>query len=352
MQGTWGAIRFLSQTVPFFNARLQGAYKLGRGAFSDPRRFAAVTGAVAMASIALMLAYADDEDWKQREDWDRETFWWFKIGNTAYRIPKPFEIGALATIAERGLEAMVSDELTGKQFAERVWSIAMEQMSMNPMPQLFKPMVELWANRNSFTDRPIESMGMERLSVSERAGPNTSAVARALGAAGILSPVQIDHLVRAYFGWLGTHVVMTADFAARPMMSMPDKPAMKLDDYFVIGDFAKELPAAQSKYVTRLYDQGRKVQQAMADIRHYRQIGEMEKARELAEKNRESVMLYRVYSRAQRQLAEINKAIRMTQRSGSLTPQEKRERLDMLYDQRNRVAEITEQRNRALRAAS
>ena len=352
MQGTWGAIRFLAQTVPFFNARLQGAYKLGRGAVADPQRFAAVTGGVALASVALLLAYADDEDWKKREGWDRETFWWFKIGDTAYRIPKPFEIGALATIAERGLEAMISDELTGKQFAERVWSIAMEQMSMNPVPQLFKPMIELWANKDSFTDRPIESMGMERLSTAERAGPNTSAVARALGAAGILSPVQIDHLVRAYFGWLGTHAVMTADFAARPLMGMPEKPAMRLDDYFVLGDFAKGLPAHQSKYVTRLYDQGKKVQQAMADVRHYREIGELEKARELAEKNREEVMLYRVYSRAQRQLATINKAIRMTQQSNSLSADEKRQRLDMLYDQRNRVAEITERRSRALRAAS
>ena len=42
--GTFSAIRMLSQVVPFFNARLQGMYKLGRGAAADPARFAAVTG--------------------------------------------------------------------------------------------------------------------------------------------------------------------------------------------------------------------------------------------------------------------------------------------------------------------
>ena len=63
-----------------------------------------MVGAVALASITLMLAYQDDDDWKAREDWDRDAWWWFKIGETAYRIPKPFEVGAMGTIAERSLE--------------------------------------------------------------------------------------------------------------------------------------------------------------------------------------------------------------------------------------------------------
>lgn len=244
---------------------------------------------------------------------------------------------------------MISDELTGKQFAQRVWAIAMEQMSMNPVPQLFKPMVEIWSNKDSFTDRPIESMGMERLSTPERIGANTSGVARALGKPGILSPVQIDHLVRAYFGWLGTHAVMTADFAVRPALGMPDQPDRRLGDYFVVGDFARSMPEQQSKYVTRFYEQSKKVQEVMADIRHYREIGEMEKARELAEENREKVALYRTYTRVQRGLAEINKRIRLTQQSDALTSAEKRERLDMLHDQRNRLAELTERNARERR---
>jgi hypothetical protein len=69
-----------------------------------------------------LLAYKDDDDWKKREDWDRDNYWWFKIGDTAYRIPKPFEIGAIGTLAERSLELMISDEMTGKRFAQRMKS--------------------------------------------------------------------------------------------------------------------------------------------------------------------------------------------------------------------------------------
>jgi hypothetical protein len=95
LQGSWTAVRFLTQIVPFMNARLQGLYKLGRACKDNPARWATSLGAVALASIALLLAYKDDDDWKKREDWDRDNFWWFKVGDKAYRIPKPFEIGAM-----------------------------------------------------------------------------------------------------------------------------------------------------------------------------------------------------------------------------------------------------------------
>ena len=96
MGGRWEAVRFLAQTVPFLNARLQGLYKLGRASAEDPRRFGVMAGAVSLASLALLGAYSDDEDWKKREDFDRDNFWWFKVGDMAFRIPKPFEVGATA----------------------------------------------------------------------------------------------------------------------------------------------------------------------------------------------------------------------------------------------------------------
>jgi NAD(P)-dependent dehydrogenase (short-subunit alcohol dehydrogenase family) len=89
MQGSFATIRFLTQVVPFFNARIQGLYKLGRAAKEDPARLGAVIGAAALMSVSLLLAFGNDDDWKKREDWDRNNYWWFKFGGTAFRIPKP-----------------------------------------------------------------------------------------------------------------------------------------------------------------------------------------------------------------------------------------------------------------------
>ena len=346
--GQWAAIRFLIQTVPFMNSRIQGLYKLGRGAAEDPRRLMAVTGMVALASIALLLAYKDDEDWKAREDWDRETYWWFKIGNMSFRIPKPFELGMIGTMAERALETLISDEFGGEELAASVWNMTMNQLSMNPVPQVFKPAVEVWANENSFTDRPIETMGMENLSTGERYSNSTSATARLVGKAGVLSPVQVDHLIRGYFAWLGTSIVAIADQAVGPVVGVNTRPERKIDDLFVVGSFIKALPAYQSMYVTDFYDSAEKAQRVMADIRHYEKIGAIEKAIEIRKDKNEWVAVAPMYTRAQRQLLKLNQHIRRAEAS-SMDPEAKRKRLDFLYKMRNRLAEITERRADASR---
>jgi hypothetical protein len=347
LQGSSTAMRFLTHVVPFLNARAQGLYKLGRAAKQNPRRFGAVTGAVALASIALMLAYYDDEDWKQREDWDRDVYWWFKIGDTAYRIPKPFEIGAIGTIAERSMELVVSQliaedgEMTGQRFMERMRAMLRETFAMNPVPQLFKPMMDIYSNIDSFTGRQIETRGMERLSKSERAHANTSIVARALGSAGEytgLSPIQIDHLIRAYFGWLGSHTAMAVDVMAAPFDDIERASRRFPTDTFVIGDFVKGLPADQSRYVEDFYKQAKRVSEIMADIRQAREVGDIEKAREIAEDNKDKVVLSKLYSAAERRMGEINKQMRLVQNRPGMSGDEKRDALDRLVAMRNRLA--------------
>ena len=59
-----------------------------------------------------------------------------------------------------------------------------QTLAFNPVPQMFKPMLDIYANVDSFTGRPIESVHDEKLPKSERMGPRTSELARLLGSAG------------------------------------------------------------------------------------------------------------------------------------------------------------------------
>lgn len=343
LHGRWAAIRMLTQMVPFMNARLQGLYKLGRAAQEDPRRFAAVIGGVTLASIALMLAYRGDPDWEEREEWDRDNNWWFKVGGVGFRIPKPFEVGAMATVAERALEVVLNgmDPASRERFINRLWPLVASQLAMNPIPQALSPAIQLWANKNAFTGRPIESQRTEHLPTSQRIGANTSATAQLLGKAGILSPEQIDFTINAYFAWIGAHAVATADLAVRPAMGLPDRPARRLDNYFVVGDFAKELPAAQSRFVTQFYEHLAKTQEAMGELRNAQQLGQLERVAELVREGDVNLRMAPVYAKVQREMGQIQARIRQVQ-AKDMPADAKREEIDRLNAMRNRMAAAVE----------
>ena len=313
-------------------------YKLGRSAKDNPRKLAIVTGAVALASIALMLGYEDDDDWKRREDWDRDNFWWFKFGGIEYRIPKPFEVGAVGTLAERSMEYMLNDEMTGERFRKVVGSLVSNNLSMNPIPQVFKPMLDLYANKDSFTGRPIESMGMQRLDPTMRYNSGTSLVARGLSSAtlGALSPVQYDHLTRAYFGWLGAFVVGGADMATRVVSNEPTQPAM---DYwkFATQGIAREEGTGSSRYVTMIYDQAKELEQAHATYRRLLKDGKIDDAKEYSADHADELLRYRQVERVKKIETQFNERIHSIERS-DLDSGEKRVRIERINKMKENAA--------------
>lgn len=352
MSGKWETVRFLAQTVPFLNARLQGLYKLGRAAGEDPRRFAAMAGAVSMASLGLLAAYADDDDWKKREDFDRDNFWWFKIGDKAFRIPKPFEVGAIGTVAERTAELMMSEEMTGKRFGQRISDMVFNTFAMDPTPQAIKPFLDVYANKDSFSGRAIEGMADERLRPQDRYNERTSEVARLLGSWGLpdpvrlakgeysgLSPKQVDFLLRGYFGWLATVSTSATDAIARPMLDRGERPAMRLRDTFVAGNFIEELPTGSSRYVTTMYEQAKDVEQAWASYQAAIKSGDVELARSIQEEEGPKLRNRMAINAAKQQMAELGQRAKKIDGDRLLSAEAKRERLNEIEQRRNAIAE-------------
>jgi hypothetical protein len=376
MQGSFGSIRMVAQVVPFFNARVQGLYKLGRDGImptsrviyntitgkeieqSDKKKatsFSVVTGAVALASMALYLGFKDDEEYQKREAWDRDNFWWFKLPGMEYavRIPKPFEIGAFGTIAERTLEQIIDQGSEGKQFGDSLSRMLWDTFSMNPVPQMFKPLVDLYSNKDSFTGAPIESAGMERLSKQERATDSTSPIAKVLGgltsiAGEGLSPVQIDYAIKAYFGWLGGTVASVSTYAVAPFKegAYPD---MKWADTVSIG-FIKSLPANQSRYVTAFYENNQQINQAFADMKHYAELGESEKVQEIFEKKGDMIALQKMYDKTAKNMANARKQIRVITDDKEMSGADKRDEIDRLKQLISMMAEQAEAARKSMKS--
>jgi len=380
LQGSWVAIRYAAMLLPYFNARLQGMYKLGRdgitpnlevllGTADDNARqkaakFNVVLGAVTLAGLALYLSQKDDDDWKKREEWDRDSFFWFKIPGTKHivRVPKPFEMGAVASVIERFTEQIVDSEAEGKVFGARLLAILHDNLAINPIPQVVRPLYDIARNKDGFTDRPIESTGKERLSPEMRVNPNTSAAAVGLGkinamfanfASAVtggavnadnmkLSPIQYDYLLRGYLGWLGTVIETTSNVAARPFKA-GETPDMKVDDILVVGNFVKEVPSSQSKYTTSFYENAKQIATANADYRAYLAAGRIDEAKEVLDAKRDLIVLNKLYTNMEDKLSTISKRMQMINDDERMSGEEKRLELDRLAALRIELARRVEE---------
>ncbi len=357
--GAASSIRFLTQVVPFLNARMQGLDKMGR-AFADKeqrKQFVMASSGVALASIALYLAFKDDDDFKEREQWDRDTYWWFKLpgSDIAYRIPKPFEVGAIGTMAERMVEQIADDEVHGKLFAERFAHMVAETFSFSIVPQMIKPTLDVYANKNPFTDRPIETIGLQRLSPTERKRAWTSETAIGLSQAMdkvswgkvVLSPIQVEFLIQGYLGWLGAASLATVDqIFTRPIGDFPVEPTKRIDDYPAIGRFVRSNPQRNTKYATLFYEQLQEMNEAHNDIQNFRKLGELEKAEKLKNSKIGQLKLRKYFNAVQRKLGKINRRMKKIHASRDMTAQEKRNEIDLLTVQKNRLVRIAAEKTK------
>lgn len=374
--GAWPAVRFMIRVVPFLNARLQGLDKLyrsgakpmlltamGEGTASDKQaaaRFASVTGALVLASLALYMANADDDEYQKLEEWQKDTYWFFRIGENAFFLPKPFEVGAISTMAERVAQQMMDDKATGKLFRERLGDMLMQTFAFNPTPQLFQPMIDVYSNKDAFTGRDIETMGMERLSKGLRARDTTTAAAQAVSSASrvfgdetpfAVSPVQADHLIRGYLGTVGAQAAGMIDTIWRTAAGQ-EAPSKAWSEYQPIKRFYRDLgvPSSHNRYSTLFYDGLREANRVYADVMELQKLGRQDDARELSAENRGLLSMRQALNRDQRSLSEINKRIQDARRS-DMDGDQKRQEIDRLTVMKNAITDRSGRLVESIRAA-
>jgi DNA repair protein RadC len=372
--GAWPAVRFLVDVVPFLNARLQGLDKLYRAgvkpttkvvmnalgvgdvnaSLSEKKaaaRFMAVVGALSMATMALYLRNKDDEEYQKLEDWHKDSYWWFRVGDNAITIPKPFEVGAIATLTERLLEQAVDDKATGKLFAERLGHMLSSTFAFSPIPQMIQPTIDVYANKDSFTGRQIETMGQQRLSPSMRTTDRTTAAAELLGkgmeaalgadSSYTLSPIQIDYLIGGYFGQVGAWAVGHGD-VLRNTLSNNERPARHWYENQPIRRFYKNLgDPHHDKQQSLFYEALRDSSRIYADLQQLRTDKDTEGASELKSENKELLSIRKQLSRTARRLSVINARIKRIKANESIGSDEKRRQIDLLQVRKNALVERT-----------
>lgn len=349
MKGNFQLMSTFIDMLPFFNARMQGLYKLGRASAAEgndrvlkvlSRDLAFKGMKVAGFSLALAALNGDDERYKELPEWDKDAHWHFFFGDQHVRIPKPFELGIIfGTIPERMFNFSAGNQ-TAKDARESVAHAVWNTLALNPTPQLFMPIMEMMMNKSMFTGAPIESLADERKEIIDRYGENTSDTARLIGrltAVLGLSPKQVEHLITGYSGTLGAYALMASDGLAR-LLTGREKASTPIADWPVVRTLYQGGKAQRNTmYQQRFFESLDAARRAYGSYQAALDEHDHGRAQKLYESRAKELSSRRQLERIQRQINDLNSRMRAIQRDPNLSSAEKRERLDVLQSRRNEI---------------
>jgi N12 class adenine-specific DNA methylase len=346
MQGQWALFQALGDVVPFFNARLQGLYKLKRAGaipgWASKSKVLAKGGVIAAISLALLALNWDDERYEDLPDWDKDLYWHFFVGDEHLRVPKPFEVGVMyGTIPERMARYFGDKDDEKRAMKQLLWNIR-ESLNLVQMPQIAKPVAELWANKDTFTGMDIEGMADEGKLKSARYNEHTSLTMRKLGEAFgdelDLSPKQMEHLWRGYLGTLGMYALGATDLAVHWATDAPTKPDYRPDQLPVIKSFYRgSEPARTTRYKTEMYEMLRELEQINRTIRSYAKQGRIEDAKALKEESSGKLKALGPLRVGAKGAKAIRIRIDRIIRDEDMPGDEKREKINELYEKSNKL---------------
>lgn len=342
LRGSSPLYQIAADTLPFLNARVQGLYRLGR---SDPKRLLAYGMLMMVASLALAGANGGEDWYEELPDWDKDTYWHIRLAGQHFRIPKPFELGVVfATLPERLMRFMQGLD-RGSKTVGRVWSNVRDQLAFDVVPQAARPVLNVWANKDTFRDAPIEGMTDEGKLPHMRYSATTSATAKAVTglAPGVsdaigLSPKRLEYLVNGYFGTIGSYALGLSDMAIRAASGEPAGPSWRADDLPVVKSFYRVDPARSTVYESDLFNMRNELDQLYRSVNALQREGRTDDAAQMAEANVDNLRARRLLDTAAKGLSFMSRQRDKIMRDTDMSPEDKRAALDALQQRRNDLA--------------
>jgi hypothetical protein len=355
VHGNSETLNALRQMIPFLSATitsLDTVYRAATGYNLPPAEKAAAQklfkqrAAIMLgSSIAYAMLMQDDEEYKKLPDYIKDNNWLIKnpTGEGFIKVAVPYEVGflfkTLPEVAIRGL----AGNATGKEMLKSYKDGFIHNLPTGgvPVPQGVKPALEVVTNYSFFTGNPIESIGEGRLPVEMR-GRNASETAKFLSQSGLgaigMSPAKIDALVQGYFAEAGTFTFSLADHLVTTLQGK--EPASKnLAKQPFFKAFLTD--PNSDKAVANFYQIQQTANQVAQEFSTMTKSGLGEQAVELMqdEDKRKLIASAPALRRIATSMTTIRKAIEATNNNQNIPPDERREMVNKLTAQYNRVAE-------------
>jgi hypothetical protein len=356
-QGRSELARTMRAVTPFFGAALNGLHvaakamapeKIGRlskaEAMEQRRIFYTRAALVAMYTSAYAMAMSDDEDYLKATD--RASNWLIPTGDKDQpfiKEPIQFELGALLKTIPEAITLANMGVISTKRAAKEVGKTVMDTV-VPPFPMIYavKPLAEAAMNFDFHNWAPIESRGdSEKLPYlrDRRAGELMKDVAKELHGVGIdaevLSPDRMERVMEGYFGQLWAMARVASDYA---LYNGPEKPEKILADQpFFKGVLVK---GAKDKAVEDFYDVYEEVKQFAATESAARTKGNTQLMQTLKDdpKFKDLMRSKEALKENMDIMNEISANIERVTNRTDLDARVKKQRIDKLTEDRNRVA--------------
>lgn len=332
----------INKVSAFWNANVQGLDKTVRTFKKHPYRTLIKSMALITAPTAgLYEINKNDPRYQELQQWDKDLFWHFWIGDVHFRLPIPFELGvAFKVVPERLLSMTEGEKRPFREFGDTAKTISPIPNPLHPLEVLsfvsaFTPLAEVMANKN-FAGAPIVPTRELHDAPEDQFGPYTSSAAKGisklagnvgLGDTYIGSPRKLEHVIQGYTGSLGRYLLQGIDKAAdvSGLTNRPPRPATGLEDMPGFKAFIGKSIPTNTDSLDRFYER----------------FGELSKAKRHASQNDllfKDAAEEKLYSKINGRIGKLRGDTRTILNDPNMSPQEKRDQLDRIFAEMNDLA--------------
>jgi len=348
-RGLSPTVQYASRMIPFFNAQIQGLsvlFKAARGnmPFDEQLKIRKkfINNAMMLTGfgIAYAMAMDDDEYYKNAKPRDRYSNFFMHLPGVdePVKLPIPYEFGWFFSAGVAAVDAIKGEVNTPQQLRalKDMFVGAIPGASNLGMPQLIKPIAEVYANKNFYSGNAILSTRLEKLDPEAQYKANTTELAKFFGRmVPGLSPIQLEHIVSGYLGQIPLMVAASADslFAKDSKIAEPTR---KLSEMPLIGSsFQRKYGGEDADVVYKLADEAL---QAKRTFDSYRSTGKIEDAKEYLQDHRAEIRVAPMALQYQKVMGQIRKQEELI-RGSSADADTKAKRIEELNKQRQLQSE-------------
>lgn len=347
--GTSQATNAMKQIIPFLGASLQGMDVLyrtatGRGNSMQERKaaFKAFAGNMMMLSAMTVLytmMQSGDDEYEEQKGYVTDYNYMLPGG---YLMPVPADIGLFfKVIPERITDYLLSEGTDSPESSERLKEGIAAAMARALFPpttvSVITPVIELNLNKSFFSDLPIVGRQQEQYEPQEQYTESTSELAIQIGKTTGQSPMQIDHILRSIGGTTAGLVSGSIDMLMSDRVARPKDPLLgrfyttevggrETEEFYALRELVEKAEATAKKY---------EEENRLEDLEEY--VGRKEVQSRLG-----MAGLVREVEGAIGEARKVKQSIRNDE---SLTPDERREQLDLVTEQIEQYMKMVGVRN-------